>query len=357
MHVFGSERGVLATPTRCGTYAVDSTFTPWNAALPEQSVDAVLHDRHRARAASPCPGAPRPFDPGFGGLAGNTAGAHSPFSLEVPGPTGTRTSAGSRSRPRPASPATLERDPLLPRGRRSPLAEAAATPGSTELAPRPARRRARSARAIAGAGAGSRPLHVAGQGLPRRPIQGRAAQPRRRRSRRVSGPYDLGNVVVRARARGSTRSTAQVTAISDPLPQILDGCAAARCARSRSTSTGPDFTLNPTNCDPFSVDGDGHGDEGGQALSEPRSRSRTARSSPSGRSSALRLSGGIKRLGHPAIHATLTAEPGRSQHARSLGDAAAGRAARQLPHRHRLHPVAIRRRHLPGALVDRQRPP
>ena len=37
LHFFGSERGLLATPTHCGTYAVTSTFSPWDEALSEQT--------------------------------------------------------------------------------------------------------------------------------------------------------------------------------------------------------------------------------------------------------------------------------------------------------------------------------
>ena len=37
LHLFGSERGLLATPDRCGTYAVDSTFKPWDSLLPDQT--------------------------------------------------------------------------------------------------------------------------------------------------------------------------------------------------------------------------------------------------------------------------------------------------------------------------------
>ncbi len=47
--------------------------------------------------------------------------------------------------------------------------------------------------------------------------------------------------------------TAQVTTVSDPLPQILEGIP----LRLRSILVNldrPDFTLNPTNCDPFTVD-------------------------------------------------------------------------------------------------------
>ena len=37
MHFFGAERGLLATPTHCGTYPVDSEFDPWDTALPNQT--------------------------------------------------------------------------------------------------------------------------------------------------------------------------------------------------------------------------------------------------------------------------------------------------------------------------------
>ena len=37
LHLFGSERGLLATPDRCGTYPVESTFTPWDSLLPDQT--------------------------------------------------------------------------------------------------------------------------------------------------------------------------------------------------------------------------------------------------------------------------------------------------------------------------------
>ena len=43
MHFFGSERGLLATPTQCGEYPVESEFVPWDAALPAQAQQEHLH--------------------------------------------------------------------------------------------------------------------------------------------------------------------------------------------------------------------------------------------------------------------------------------------------------------------------
>ena len=49
-------------------------------------------------------------------------------------------------------------------------------------------------------------------------------------------------------------TTAQVTAVSDPFPTILEGIP-LRLRRVDVNLNRPDFTLNPTSCDPMSVTG------------------------------------------------------------------------------------------------------
>jgi hypothetical protein len=69
----------------------------------------------------------------------------------------------------------------------------------------------------------------------------------------VAGPFDLGVVVVRT-ALHVDRRTAEITAVSDPLPELLDGIplnirsASVRLNRS-------EFVKNPTSCEPSSVSG------------------------------------------------------------------------------------------------------
>ena len=73
MHFFGSERGLLATPTQCGTYPVTSTFTPWDSSLRTQtSTQFFTLDSGPERRALPGPGSapstpasrpPRPATP------------------------------------------------------------------------------------------------------------------------------------------------------------------------------------------------------------------------------------------------------------------------------------------------------
>ena len=114
LHFFGSERGLLATPTQCGTYPVESTSTPWDAALPEPDVDPVLHPQ-LGPGREPLPGRQPSFQPRLPRLGrSNGAGAHSPFSLEVTRQTVTRTSARSASTTPPGFSATLKGIPYCP---------------------------------------------------------------------------------------------------------------------------------------------------------------------------------------------------------------------------------------------------
>ena len=82
LHFFGSERGIFATPRKCGSYPVKSTFVPWDSVLEDQtSVNDIEIDS--GPNGTPCPVA-RPFNPSVSaGSADNTAGKFSPFTLET----------------------------------------------------------------------------------------------------------------------------------------------------------------------------------------------------------------------------------------------------------------------------------
>jgi hypothetical protein len=70
----------------------------------------------------------------------------------------------------------------------------------------------------------------------------------------VAGPFDLGTVVVRV-ALYIDQNTAQIHAVSDPIPTILDGIPLdVRSVSLSMNRTG--FTLNPTSCEPMTVNGE-----------------------------------------------------------------------------------------------------
>ena len=116
--------------------------------------------------------------------------------------------------------------------------------------------------ADAATGAGTKPLYTSGKAYLAGPYKGAPLSfvvvvPA------VAGPYDLGDVVLRA-AVDVDPATLQITAVSDPLPQIVEGVP-LRTRMIRVDLNRPNFTLNPTNCEPFSLTGTITGEQGSVA--------------------------------------------------------------------------------------------
>ena len=308
MHFFGSERGLLATPTQCGTYPVTTTFTPWDSSLGTQTSNQFF-TLDSGPGGAPCPGAHRPFNPGFeAASAGNTAGAHSSFSINLTRNDGDQNLTGLKVSTPPGFSATLKGVPYCPESAIAQLANPDYS-GLAEQALSACPAASQIGSAVAGAGAGTHPLYSPGKvylagPYHRAPLSLEVVIPA------VSGPYDLGNVAVRA-AINVNPTTAQVTTVSDPLPQILGGIP----LRTRSILVNldrPDFALNPTNCEPFSVAETTFGSEGAQAIQRAPFQVANCSALPYGPKLSLQLSGGLNRLGHPAIKATFTAKAGEA---------------------------------------------
>ena len=126
----------------------------------------------------------------------------------------------------------------------------------------------------------------------------------------VSGPYDLGNIVVRT-AINVDEETAQVHASTDPIPQIIEGVP-LRTRHIRVSLNRPNFTLNPTNCDPFAVNATLFGSEGAAVAKSTLFQTANCSTLKYGPKLKLKLSGGVDRRGHPDIHAVLKAKPGEA---------------------------------------------
>ncbi len=81
LEFFGGERAPLSTPTQCGTYATEASFTPWsgNEAIPSQSHFEITSGPH----GSPCPN-PLPFAPTLTAQTTSIqAGGYSPFTMTM----------------------------------------------------------------------------------------------------------------------------------------------------------------------------------------------------------------------------------------------------------------------------------
>jgi hypothetical protein len=129
----------------------------------------------------------------------------------------------------------------------------------------------------------------------------------------VAGPFDVGTVVTRQALRIDPRTgVVHVDGeSSDPIPHILAGIPLS-VRDIRVFVDKPDFTINPTNCDPFSTDATLWG--GGNDVFGSQDDSPFGASSPFQAANcaslgfkpslSLALKGGTKRGGHPALKAT-----------------------------------------------------
>jgi hypothetical protein len=313
LHFFGSEGSLLATPTRCETYAVNSTFTPWDGTLAEQSA-TQLFALDSGPAGTACPGATRPLKPGFqAGPPDNTAGAHVPFALALTRNDGEQDLSSLTVTTPPGVLATLAGVPYCSDHALEEAARAAHS-GHAEEADPSCPLASQIGTGTVGAGAGTNPVFLSGKVYLAGPYKG-APLSLAVITPTVSGPYDFGNVVVRA-ALKLNPETAQITAVSDPLPQIVEGIP-LRLRSILIDLNRSNFTLNPTNCDPFSIEATVGGTEGSQTkLSYPFQVAECG-TLPFTPKLTLKVSGATNHTGTPALTATLTTHPGEANVART----------------------------------------
>jgi hypothetical protein len=308
VHIFGSERGLFATPSKCGTLPVKTTFTPWNNTLTERTLESFMTFSSGPNG-SPCPAGPRPFNPPMqSGSQNSTAASHSPFSLILNRSDGEQNLRGITVSTPPGFAATLKGVPYCPQSALDQLADPSYT-GLAEQASSACPAASQIGSAVAGAGAGSHPLYVGGKVYLAGPYKG-APLSLEVVIPAVSGPYDLGVVAVRAAIKVNP-VTAQVTTTADPLPQIIEGVP-LRTRYIRVNLDRPNFAVNPTNCESFNVNGGLLGDEGGSSSPSNHYQATNCADLPYGPKLSLNLTGGVRRLGHPAIHAVFSAQPGES---------------------------------------------
>jgi hypothetical protein len=308
MHIFGSERGPLATPTRCGSYEVKSVFTPWDSVLPQQTSRQIF-TIDRGPGGRPCPADPRPFDPGFQAAgAGNTGGSHTSFSVDLSRNDGDQFLSGLTVTTPPGFSATLKGIPYCPEAAIAQLSDPLYS-GNSELMSSTCPAASQVGTLTAGIGAGTHPLYQNGKVYLAGPYKG-APMSLEIVIPAVSGPYDLGNVATRA-AIEVDPNTAQITTVSDPLPQIVEGIP-LRTRQIRLNLDRPDFVLNPTNCAPLSVAATVGGAEGASVVRSSHYQAANCALLEFEPELQLRMGGAIKRRGHPAIHAVLKAAPGEA---------------------------------------------
>jgi hypothetical protein len=256
LHLFASDRGLVATPTHCTLYTATALMVPWNAELaPQQSTPMVsLSKGPNGRL---CPGQVRPFAPRLvAGTSNPVAGNFSSFILKLDRDDGDQFLGDLTFRMPPGFTGDLRGISYCPEGA---IAVAAQTLGRTEQANPSCPASSQIGTTNVAAGPGEHPFHAVGKMYLAGPLKGAplsvvAVTPA------LAGPYDYGTVVVRV-ALHVDPETAQVFAASDTVPAIIGGIP----IRMRSIQVNidkPEFTINPTNCAPSTVDSQGIGDQG-----------------------------------------------------------------------------------------------
>jgi hypothetical protein len=302
---FGGTAAPLRTPATCGTYSTASQMTPWSA--PASGPPATPSDTY-AITKSPVGGscaATLPSAPSFdAGSVSLIAGRYTPFVLNLRRNDGTQQFSTITMTPPPGLLGKLAGTPYCPEAA---LAAAAAKSGNAEKASPSCPAASQVGVADIGAGAGPAPYYVQGRAYLAGPYKG-APLSLAIVTPAAAGPYDLGTVVVRSALQVDPETT-RITAVSDPIPQILQGIPLD--VRSIELKLDkPEFTLNPTSCDPFTLTGQLTSTLGQAApLQNPFQVAECARLGFRPKLT-LRLKGGTRRSDHPALRAVLTMPSG-----------------------------------------------
>ena len=317
LHVKEGAHAPLRTPPTCGHYTTTSQLTPWTAADGGGGQTASPADTYTiargpgggcATSAGALPNSPTLE----AGTTSAIAGSYAPLVIDLRRPDDSQQFSKVTLTPPPGLLAKLAGTAYCPE---SALAAAAARKGAAEKASPSCPADSRLGSVSAAAGAGPSPYWATGDAYLAGPYKG-APFSMAIITPAVAGPFDLGTVVVRV-ALHIDPSTAQVTAVSDPLPEILQGIPldvrAARVVIDR-----PQFTLNGTGCDPFAFSGQLTSTLGQTVpLSERFQLAECARLGFKPHVS-LGLTGGIHRGDYQALDAVVRPRAGDANIARSV---------------------------------------
>jgi hypothetical protein len=298
----GGPRAPLATPAACGAFQTTSSLAPWSGNAPATPADSFA-------ISSGCGGS---FAPALAaGTTNNRAGAFSPLSVTLSRSDGEQRLGGVQLTTPPGLLGVVANVPRCP----EPEASQGTCGAQSQI----------GASTVA-SGPGEDPLWVRGGRVyltgPYRgaPFGLSIVVPA------VAGPFNLGNVVVRA-AISIDPHTAQITITTDPLPTILQGVP-LDVRVVNVTVDRPGFIFNPSSCSPMSIGGTIVAVGGASATVTNRFQAADCPSLPFAPTlSALTLARTTK-AGGAYLHVRVTSGPGQANIARVKVD-----LPKQLPSR------------------------
>lgn len=317
LKVFDGPRAPLSTPETCGVGAGSATLDPWSApeSGPPQSIQTgTTFIAAAGQGTCSTSGAPSPAPVLTAGLRDVAAGGASPFIFRIERPQG--------------SPSLKAITLKLPRGVAANL-QGISFCGNASI--EQAERRddrgggvleqqdpscpmgSKVGSAVIGAGTGSSPVFSKGAVYLAGPYKGAPLSlavitPAMAGGSRGEPLVDLGTVVVRVALQVDPR-TGQTTAITDPLPQIIDGIP-LRVYDIRLLFDRAGFVQSPTSCAVMKVDAEIEGPEGSKASPVNRFQLGGCRRLRFRPKLKVAIDGKGDRRRAPSLQAVVTARPG-----------------------------------------------
>jgi hypothetical protein len=329
LHFFGGDKGILTSPPTCGTNTTTTEFTPWSENA-DHNKPTTNTEMTSVPGGGSCPtslGA-RKFAPGYTAASDSTAAAKfSPFKVHIGRDDGQQEiKAVNVTLPK----GLVGRLAGIPYCGEGEIAAAAASSGRSQQVQAHPSCSSNSAvgSVVTRAGTGNAPLTLGGTAYLAGPYKG-APLSLAIITPAVSGPFDLGTVVVRV-ALHVNPLTAQVNAVSDPIPNVFGGVKLD--IRSIDLNMNRyQFMLNPTNCEQGATAGTISG--GGSNPANSANWFSYAVSAPY-------QATGCKGLGFkPTFHARISGPTTRAKNPQirvvvkaRKGDANIARTALNLPH-------------------------
>ena len=312
LEIPGGAQALLTSPPTCGQYTVGAKLT---ASAGEALQPAGGFAVSEGPGGSPCSitEAAEPNHPGFAAATLDpAAGAFSTFFMRITREAGSQPLAAISVTLPPGLLGRLAGIDICPEAQIARAEARGGEGGGTAELGDPSCPASSQVGTIAVASGSGEPLHTGGRVYLAGPYKGAplsvvAITPA------LAGPFDLGAVVDRV-ASYVNPITAQIEPVTDTVPTIVDGVPLD--LRSVDVELNrPEFTLNPTNCNPLATVGSLTSTLGQSVAVSSPFQATGCSALPFHPKLSIKLSGSTHRTGNPALSATLIARPGEANSA------------------------------------------
>jgi hypothetical protein len=323
LRFFGGTPGEVATPEGCGSFTSSGLFTPWSTPTATRALGSF----------SLSSGCAQGFAPAFSASTSSPqAGSYSPFTLSFSRQDSEQDLSGLTVTLPPGLEAKIAGVGKCPE---SALAAAEANPsGAAEIADPSCPASSEVGTVQSSSGVGPDPLVLSGKAYLTGPYKGAplglaVIVPA------IAGPLDLGNVVVRS-ALFINPSDGHVTAVSDPLPSIIDATGANghkngfqdRIRAVNITLNRAGYVIDPTNCTPMSITAAFTSTTGTASTASTRFQVIGCGELPFTPSFKVSTQGHASKAGGASLHVHVTSAPGQANIGKTKVD-----LPKQLPSR------------------------